>query len=291
MKTATGNFPLGWRRRGFAWEKDLDSIIAWAKENDLEVIDLGRDGDTSVKPVVDAGLRVGSVDLAVSKEMISADASTRKDAIATNADYIRACVDAGATVFFVDMRPEDKSLSRAENFGYMVESYSELKPVFEENDAYLVIEGYPGNEGEGLVCTPETYRAFIEQVDSSNMGVNYDPSHLVRMGIDPIRFLREFVGHVFHVHGKDTRIIEENLYQYGNLQEPTYGTKYKYGSMNWRYTIPGHGVSDWKMILNILKDSGYDGCISIELEDHFYDDTEDDQKQGVLQGVKFLAGS
>ena len=41
MKTATGNFPLGWRRRNFAWEQDLDGMIAWARENDLEVIDLG----------------------------------------------------------------------------------------------------------------------------------------------------------------------------------------------------------------------------------------------------------
>jgi sugar phosphate isomerase/epimerase len=111
------------------------------------------------------------------------------------------------------------------------------------------------------------------------------------MGIDPIRFLKEFVGHVFHVHGKDCMIIDENLYQYGNLQEATFAAPYKYGGMNWRYTIPGHGLSDWKIILSILQDSGYDGCVSIELEDHYYDDTEYEQKQGVLQGVKFLAGS
>lgn len=289
MKTTTGNFPLGWRRRNFAWEQDLDSMIAWAQDNDLEVIDLGRDGDTSVKPVVDAGLRVGSVDLTVWQEMISSDAGKRKDAVARNADYVKACVDAGANVFFMCMLPEDKGLPRAENFGYMVESYSELAKTFEDVGAYLVIEGWPGPGS--LVCTPETYRAFIEQVGSANMGVNFDPSHLVRMGIDPIRFLREFVGHVFHVHGKDTMIIDENLYQYGNLQESTFSTPYKYGGMNWRYTIPGHGVSDWKTILNILVENDYDGCISIELEDHFYDDTEYDQKQGVLQGVKFLAGS
>ena len=214
---------------------------------------------------------------------------TRREAVARNAEYIRACAAAGAKTFFICMIPEDPSRPRAENFAYMVESYSALRATFEENDAYLVIEGWPGPGS--LVCTPETYRAFIEQVGSPNMGVNYDPSHLVRMGINPIRFLWEFIGNVFHVHGKDCMIIDENLYQYGNLQEATFDTPYKYGGMNWRYTIPGHGVSDWKLILNILMDSGYAGCISIELEDHYYDDTEYDQKQGVLQGVKFLAGS
>ena len=289
MKTATGNFPLGWRRRNFAWEQDLDGMIAWALENDLEVIDLGGDADRSAKTVIDAGLRVGSADLVVGGEMMSPDAGKRRDAVARNAEYVRACAAAGAKTIFVCMIPEDPSRSRAENFAYMVESYSELSATFEQNDAYLVIEGWPGPGS--LVCTPETYRAFIDQVGSPNMGVNYDPSHLVRMGIDPIRFLWEFVGNVFHVHGKDCIIIDENLYQYGNLQEATFDAPYKYGGMNWRYTIPGHGVSDWKLILNILKDSGYAGCVSIELEDHYYNDTEYDQKQGVLQGVKFLAGS
>ena len=289
MKTATGNFPLGWRRRNFAWEQDLDSMIAWALDNQLEVIDLGRDADKDTRAVVEAGLRVGSADLAVWTEMMSPDAGARRDAVAQNADYIRACVAAGASTFFICMIPEDPARPRAENFAYMVESYGELKAVFEANDASLVIEGWPGPGS--LVCTPETYRAFIEQVGSPNMGVNYDPSHLLRMGIDPIRFLNEFIDHVFHVHGKDCIIIDENLYQYGNLQEATFGAPYKYGGMNWRYTIPGHGASDWKIILQTLQESGYSGCVSIELEDHYYDDTEYDQKQGVLQGVKFLAGS
>ena len=289
MKTATGNFPLGWRRRNFGWEQDLDGMIAWALANDLEVIDLGRDADICTQAVVDAGLRVGSADLSVWGEMMSPDAGARADAVARNAAYIQDCAAAGAKTFFICMIPEDPARNRAENFGFMVESYSALKPTFEEHGAYLVIEGWPGPGS--LVCTPETYRAFIEEVDSPNMGVNYDPSHLVRMGIDSIRFLKEFVSHVFHVHGKDCMIIDENLYQYGNLQEATFGSPYKYGGMNWRYTIPGHGISDWKIILNILKDNNYGGCVSIELEDHFYDDTEYDQKQGVLQGVKFLAGS
>ncbi|MCY3797149.1 MAG: sugar phosphate isomerase/epimerase [Chloroflexi bacterium] len=289
MKTATGNFPLGWRRRNYAWEQDLDGMIAWALENDLEVIDLGPDADSSAKTVVDAGLRVGTADMSLWQEMISPDAGARRDAVARNAEYIRACAAAGASTFFIVMLPEDPSRPRAENFSYMVDSFGELASTFEECGAYLAIEGWPGPGS--LVCTPETYRAFIEQIGSANMGVNYDPSHLLRMGIDPHRFLKEFVGHVFHVHGKDCMIIDENLYQYGNLQDATFAASFKYGGMNWRYTIPGHGLSDWKIILSILEDNGYSGCVSIELEDHYYDDSEYNQKLGVLQGVKFLAGS
>ena len=288
MQTRTGNFPIGWRRRNFDWEQDLDGMIAWAKANDLSVIDVGRDGEASAKAVIDAGLKVGSADLTVWQEMISPDKGKRADAVARNAEYVKNVAALGVSNFFMCMLPEDRERPRSENFGYMVESYGELAATFEANNAHLVIEGWPGPGS--LVCTPETYSAFIDRVGSQAMGVNYDPSHLIRMGIDPMRFLREFVDHVFHVHGKDCYIVEENLYRYGNLQEATFAEPFAYGGMNWRYTIPGHGLTDWITVCTILKDNGYQGAISIELEDHFYDKTEEATKLGILQGARFLAG-
>ena len=50
----------------------------------------------------------------------------------------------------------------------------------------------------------------------------------------------------------------------------------------------GHGQSNWSQILEILQETNYEGAICIELEDANYNDTEEDQKQGVLQGLRFL---
>ncbi|MBZ0303509.1 MAG: sugar phosphate isomerase/epimerase [Anaerolineae bacterium] len=288
MNTRTGNFPIGWRRRNFDWEKNMDPMIAWAKANDLGLIDVGRDGETSAKAVIDAGLKVGSADLAVWEAMISADKGKRKEAVAQNAEYIKNVAALGVSNFFMCMLPENRDGGRAENFGYMVESYGELAPAFEAAGAHLVIEGWPGPAS--LVCTPETYGAFFEQVPSMAMGVNYDPSHLLRMGIDPLRFLREFKDRVYHVHGKDCMIIQENQYRYGNLQEPTFGQKFGYGAMHWRYTIPGHGLTDWIEVFTILKNNGYRGAVCIELEDHYFDKTDEATQLGVLQGARFLTG-
>jgi sugar phosphate isomerase/epimerase len=44
--------------------------------------------------------------------------------------------------------------------------------------------------------TPETYRATVRECASPLHSINYDPSHLLRMGIDPIRFLKEFAPRV-----------------------------------------------------------------------------------------------
>lgn len=288
MKTRTGGFPIGFRRGWSDWQKDLTGAIQWATENGLEVMDLGRDGDKTGKQVIDAGLLIGSVDLAEWEGMISADKGKRAEAVAKNAAYVAACAVYGVVNHFLVMLPENKDLPRSENFGYMVESFNQLAPILEKYKARVIVEGWPGPGA--LCCTPEGYRAFLKECPSEAMGVNYDPSHLIRMGIDPLRFLREFVGRVFHVHGKDTELFAENLYEYGHEQPPTFAKEMGFGSLAWRYTIPGHGVTSWTQVFAILQEAGYAGRVSIELEDMHFNGTEAGEKLGVLQGAQFLAG-
>jgi sugar phosphate isomerase/epimerase len=122
------------------------------------------------------------------------------------------------------------------------------------------------------------------------MGINYDPSHLIRQGIDPLRFLGEFAGRVVHVHGKDTELLAENLYEYGSEQPPTFARPIPFGALHWRYTIPGHGVMRWGQALRILQAHGYAGCVCIELEDANFNGAEDSERFGILQGARFLEG-
>ncbi len=252
------------------------------------MIDLGRDGDVAAKQVVQAGLTVGSVDLAEWQGMISSDPMKRKDAVQRNAEYVAACAAGGAHNHFLVMLPEDPAKPRSENFGYMVESVNELSPHLEKNGARLVIEGWPG--AGALCCTPEGYRACFEQCPSKSVGVNYDPSHLVRMGIDPIRFLNEFKDRVYHVHGKDTEIMDEALYEFGTEQPATFAMGHGFGSHHWRYTIPGHGNVRWVRAFQILAENGYQGAVSIELEDENFNGSEAGEKQGITLGAQFLAG-
>ena len=286
VHTRTGHFPIGFRRMGFEWHKDLKALLAWAQEEGMGVIDLGRDADQSVAVAAKSGVRPGSVDLKEWAGMISPDQKVRADAVAKNSDYVKACAAFGPMNHFLVMLPEKPELPRAENFGYMVESFRQLAPVLEAHQAKIVIEGWPGPGA--LCCTPEGYGAFFKECPSPSMGVNYDPSHLLRMGIDPLRFLREFADRVYHVHGKDTELIEEGLYLYGNTQEPTFGKPHGFGKMNWRYTIPGHGAVRWIEIFRILAEVGYNGAVSIELEDENFCGTPEGEKAGILHARDFL---
>jgi sugar phosphate isomerase/epimerase len=258
------------------------------KENDLGVIDLAGDADVTGCAYVEAGIRLGSVDLPEKKGMLSPDAGRRAEAVARNAAYVCACASYGAMNHFVTMQAEDPELPRAESFGYMVESYGELAAVLEAAGAHLVVEGWPGTGV--LCCTPEGYRALFRELPSEAMGISYDPSHLIRQGIDPIRFVREFGERVHHVHGKDTELIPENLYEYGHEQPPTFGKRFAYGGMAWRYTIPGHGMMRWRDAFVVLAELGYGGCVSIELEDAGFNGEESSEKLGILQGARFLTG-
>ncbi len=274
--TRTGGYPIGFRRGGGEWQKDLAALIAWARENGFGAMDLNRDGDRAGRAVAAAGLRIGSVDLAEWQPMLSPDAGKRREAVAKNAEYVAACAGLGAVNHFVVMLPEKAELPRTENFGYMVESYAALAPTFERHGARLVIEGWPGPGA--LCCTPEGYRAFFREVPSKAMGVNYDPSHLIRMGIDPLRFLREFAGRVYHVHGKDTELNAEGLYEFGHQQPATFAKPPRFGGPHFRYTLPGHGVMSWTEGFRILKENGYAGCVCVELEDANFNGTPEGER-------------
>jgi sugar phosphate isomerase/epimerase len=282
-KTKTGHYPIGFRRGGWQWQSDLNVAIDWALTHGFAAIDLSNN-PADIAPVVKAGLIVGSVDLLSWQKLISSDALKRADAVAENTAHIEAC---GAQNYFAVMLPEDHQLPRAQNFKYMVESLGSLAPVLEAKGGRLVIEGWPGPGA--LCCTPETYRATFTEVPSSAIGINYDPSHLLRMGIDPIRFLKEFSRRVGHVHGKDTAILTDDLYEYGHEQPAAFKPDPFCGASSWRYTIPGHGGTNWQEVLRILTAAKYKGAVSIELEDRDYHGSDEAEQTGLIEAAHYLS--
>jgi sugar phosphate isomerase/epimerase len=254
----------------------------------MGVLDLGGDAAENGGKVVAAGLQVGSADLPEWRGLISEDAAEREAAVAKQAEALEKCAAHGIRNYFCVMLPKDPAKPRSENFRLMVEGLNLLTPHLERTGGRLVIEGWPGPGA--LCCTPEGYRAVIREVASPTVGINYDPSHLIRMGIDPIRFVEEFADRVYHVHGKDTEIIAEGLYEYGTEQPATFAKGHGFGAYHWRYTIPGHGQMRWTRAFEILKARGYQGAVSIELEDENFNTDEAGEKQGLLLGAQFLAG-
>ncbi|MBU8710685.1 sugar phosphate isomerase/epimerase [Bacillus subtilis] len=121
------------------------------------------------------------------------------------------------------------------------------------------------NFSSQLVYNPETLFRLRNAVGPM-VGLNLDPSHLLWMGADPIIAARELGEAIHHVHGKDVR-IERHLAAVNGLLE----TKEVTDPANraWNYVAVGCGqdLQWWKEFFSVVKMMGYDGEVSLEMED------------------------
>lgn len=292
MNTRTGSFPIGFRRGGSAWQKEAAALAKWAADTGFAVIDLPRVTENDHADVTGAGLSVVSVDLADWSGVFDADAAKRVEAVAVNSEYIKAWAEKGVKAFFLVAIP-DPADDPGEVMGRCVESFGALGKVAADDGASIVFEGYPGGRPHypALMCTPESLRHLFAETGGEGLAVNYDPSHLIRLGIDHIRFLEEFGEKVDHVHAKDTEIIGEGVYEYGLYQKSLFGKKHGYGEWAWRYTLPGLGCTRWTRAFELLQQAGYKGAVSIELEDENFNGSEAGEKTALEMSLKFLTAA
>jgi len=291
MATRTGNFSIGFRRGWSDWQKkDTKSLATWAKASGFDAIDLGRATAEDVNTLKTAGLKPGSVDLIDFGQIMATDVGKRKDLIAQNVAYVKEASTWGAKAFFTCIIPGDPTAKRADNYKLAVECFTPIANACKDAGAAMVIEGWPGGGPHfaTLCCNPETYRAFLKDV-GAGAAINYDPSHLIRLRIDHIRFLKEFAPHVKHVHGKDTDLNDDEFYEVGT-QDGIFSKPHGFGQWGWRYTIPGHGVTRWGEVFKILVGAGFKGIVSVELEDENFNGSEEGEKAGLLNSLAFLKG-
>ena len=158
----------------------------------------------------------------------------------------------------------------------VVDLFGPLIDLAEKNHVKLCFENCPlmGN----IAISPKMWRMIFEQLDSPNLGLAYDPSHLVWEMIDPYSPLIEFKDRIFQVHAKDALIDRAVLAQTGILTDFSW----------WQYVIPGRGELDWAKLVGMLKEIGYDGTISLEHEDAAYEGTVEAVQQGLIDGKKYL---
>jgi sugar phosphate isomerase/epimerase len=291
MKTRTGSFPIGFRRGWSSWQQDLPGLLRWAVSSQFELLDVTGANPSDISAVQSAGLAVGSVDLLKAGEITHPDPVLRKELIAANIAHVKQCAALGARIFFTVVGGE-AGKPRGENYKIAVEAFAPIAEAAASAGASIAVEGYPGGAPHfALLCTtPETCRAMLKDIPRG-LAINYDPSHLIRLGVDHIRFLKEFAGHVVHVHGKDTELFPEAEYEFGLYQPGAFSAGHGFGAHVWRYTIPGHGTARWTEICKTLVSAGYRGAISVELEDENFNGSEAGEKAGLVRSLEFLSGA
>ncbi|MBM6919913.1 sugar phosphate isomerase/epimerase [Phocea massiliensis] len=143
----------------------------------------------------------------------------------------------------------------------------------------FALEMHPGF----CVYNPETALRLRAAV-GEEIGVNFDPSHLIWQGIDPayaIRILGK-EGAIFHFHAKDTKVDKYNTMANGVLDTKHYGDEI---NRSWIFRSCGYGndYAYWKDMISNLVMTGYDHVLSIEHEDSLMSVNE-----GLTKAIDFL---
>jgi sugar phosphate isomerase/epimerase len=159
-------------------------------------------------------------------------------------------------------------------------------PACQQYKVRILWEPYP--EAANIATSPVGFAALFKGFgDSPYVGLQYDPSHLVRQFMDPIQTARDFADKIYDVHLKDTEILWPVL-RAGGIN-PVNKARW------WRYRIPGMGSINWREFFSVLQDIGYTGAMSVEQEDDLYGasnnpgpDFSDDFKVGLSMAKRYL---
>lgn len=167
----------------------------------------------------------------------------------------------------------DENWARAQTIWPDIISYARnqgVKIAFENCPMIFSYDEWPG--GHNIAYSPQIWRRILEAW-GGDVGMNFDPSHLILQMIDQRRFIREFGAHMLHVHAKDLMIDHDGLYERGILS----------AGMGWQVPrMPGLGDVNWSHFFADLYRAGYDGPVIIEHEDRDFESDDAAIKRGFL---------
>ena len=180
----------------------------------------------------------------------------------------------------------DPSLPVADNIKLAKQVWPELLNFAAEHSVKIAIENcpmlyeWPG--GLNIAYSPENWAVLFEALDprAEIMGLNFDPSHMLWLGIDYKAALRQFAGRVMLFQAKDAEVLPAKLGEVGVLGEGW-----------WRYRLPGLGQVEWGKLIDMLYElelAEKVGSINIEHEDPVWEGSVEKVERGLVFTRSYL---
>lgn len=204
-------------------------------------------------------------------------------------DHIYRLIDLSAKMG-IDMvttfigRNNTKNLE--DNLDEMVEVWTPIVKFAHAKGVKIAIENCPmyytkdeWPDGTNLATSPYVWKQMFSRIPYDNLGLNYDPSHMLLQGADYIRPIHEFADRIFHAHIKDIKMYPDKVYEYGMFGYPA-----KFHSPK----VPGLGDLNWGAFMSALYDIRYEGAVCIEIEDKAFEDCEADVLKSISVSVKHI---
>jgi len=163
--------------------------------------------------------------------------------------------------------PIHKSLPRFK------EVWSQLAARAEDKGVRIAFENCDMNgtwqSGDwNIAHNPLAWELMFNAVPNENLGLEWEPCHQMVSLIDPMPQLRQWVGKMFHIHGKDATIHWDVVRKYGVHsavhEDIALGRVEQFAPPFAYHRTPGFGDSNWTDIISELRKGGFKGCIDIE---------------------------
>jgi len=145
----------------------------------------------------------------------------------------------------------------------LIPYWTEAARIADQHGVRICIEPHGGD----MVYNLETFQRLRDAVGPT-IGVNFDPSHLWWMGIDVLAMIGELGDAIYYVHAKDVQIDDGIVARQGLVPAVDFAD---WDGRSWLYRAIGQGHDErfWRAFVTTLRRSGYDGIVTIELEDPF----------------------
>ena len=174
-----------------------------------------------------------------------------------------------------------------DNWNRLLTTWKPIVDLAEKCNVRIGIENCPmlfGDDewpgGKNIATSPAIWRRLFSDLGSPNLGLNYDPSHMVFQCMDYLNPMREFIDRIFHIHAKDVRIDRHKLNDVGVFAHPKlYHTP----------KLPGLGEINWGQFFSVLGDAGYQGPVCVEVEDRIYEGSVADRVESLAQSYRYLS--
>jgi sugar phosphate isomerase/epimerase len=153
-------------------------------------------------------------------------------------------------------------LSRADGIARTVEGITRSLEHAEQRGVVLCMENHykDGTWRYPEFAQPEDiFLEIIGRIDSTNFGVQYDPSNAFVGGFDPVRFLEKVKHRVVTMHASDRYLAPGATLEDLKLGDGAtgYASALKHGET-------GKGLNDYDAIFRILAGVNFNGWISVE---------------------------
>lgn len=147
-----------------------------------------------------------------------------------------------------------------EGFQQIAERWIPILDEFEHQGVKLAFEPHPTE----IAYDYYTLKRLVKALDyHPAFRLNYDPSHILWQGMNPVLFLRDFMELVINVHIKDVKITLDGRSSILCSHLP-FGDNRR----AWNFRTPGHGDVPFEEIIRELNQSGYHGALTVEWEDN-----------------------